>query len=91
MFLRAVGDDDSRAAGCQELCDSGNLKYESGISADLSWQSNVVDTMKGRIGYSHFFDEKRGNRVQSKNSSVFRYQHLTIYCLCHNAFVFCLK
>ena len=29
--------------------------------------------------------------VWSKNSSVSRYQHLTIYCLCHNAFVFCLK
>jgi hypothetical protein len=29
--------------------------------------------------------------VWSKNSSVLLYQHLTIYCLCHNAFVFCLK
>ena len=31
------------------------------------------------------------HRVQSKNSSVSRYQHLSIYCPCHNAFVFCLK
>jgi hypothetical protein len=29
--------------------------------------------------------------VWSKNSSVLRYQHLTIYCLCHNGFVVCLK
>jgi hypothetical protein len=28
--------------------------------------------------------------VWSKNSSVLRYQYLIIYCLCHNAFVFCL-
>ena len=26
-----------------------------------------------------------------KNPSVLRYQHLIIYCLCHNVFVFCLK
>jgi hypothetical protein len=29
--------------------------------------------------------------VWSKNSSVPRYQHLLIYCLCHNAFEFCLR
>ena len=29
--------------------------------------------------------------VRSKNSSALRYQHLIFYCLCHNAFVFCLK
>jgi hypothetical protein len=26
--------------------------------------TTLVDTMKDRIGYSHFFDEKRGNRSE---------------------------
>jgi len=29
--------------------------------------------------------------VWSKNSSVSRYQHLIIYCLCHNVFEICLR
>ena len=29
--------------------------------------------------------------VRSKYSSAFEYQHLTIYCLCNNAFEFCFK
>jgi len=35
--------------------------------------------------------QRHGIPVWSKNSSVLRYQYLIIYCLCHNAFVFCLR
>ena len=62
------------------------------LATSLPVQFAVADADGERAALARITHELQAiEPLRSKNSSVPRYQHLTNYCLCHNAFVFCLK
>lgn len=62
------------------------LSIACNIGAQYTSGRKLIAETSGHWRFS-FFDREP---VQSKNSSVSRYQHVTIYSPCRNAFVFCL-